>query len=105
MVEFLFAELIVRQRIVALDELELRRLDECPDCAALDADRAVAVDNLRQVAGGLVAHAAAMAAALIGLRTGNFGIGHFASGSAGPVYPGLRRRGLVRLDARGRRDL
>src|SRR5204863_1502781 len=70
MMDFLFAELVVRQRIVALDELELRRLDERPRRAALDADRAVAVDNFRQVAGGLVTDAAAMAAALIGLGIG-----------------------------------
>jgi len=35
MVEFLLAELIVRQRIGALDELELRRLDESPQAPRL----------------------------------------------------------------------
>jgi len=86
MMDFLFAELVVRQRIVALDELELRRIDERPNRAALDADRAVAVDNLRQVADGFVAHAAAMATALIG-----FGIGHFGLRPCWLVYPRLRR--------------
>src|SRR3954470_1849465 len=67
MMDSLFAELVVGQCIVAMDELELRRLDECPGRAALHADRAVAVDDLRQVAYGLIANAAAVAATLIGL--------------------------------------
>ena len=85
MMEFLFAELVVRQRILALDDPELRRLHERPQCTALHADRTIAVNHLRQVGLRLVAHAAAMTAALISL-----GIGHAGLHSVGHAgYPSL----------------
>src|SRR3954452_24544665 len=39
MMDFLLAELVIRQGVLALDELELRRLGKRPDRASFRADR------------------------------------------------------------------
>src|SRR5262249_41815280 len=75
-VDALLAELIVGERVLSLDELELRRLDEGPERAALGADRTVALQRLGKFGFDLVAHLAAMAAAAVGL-----GIRHGLHGS------------------------
>src|SRR4051812_14555187 len=85
-----FGELVVRQRVLALQQLELRRRHEGPKRAALGADRAVALPDRGQIGGGLEAYAAAMATALV-----CSGVGHLWP----PAWVAPGRRPLVCLDA------
>ena len=67
MVQLLAVELIVLERRLAFDQLELRHLDEAPQCAAFHADRTVALQHLGEIGFGFEADDTAMTAFSIGL--------------------------------------